>query len=577
MLARNAWILLPVVMTAAGSVPSQAQQVDGTELERRGLYEQAVVAYRQVLQTDRTNVTAWLGLERVLGQMSLLESIFSLVDSVLAELPENRFVREIQLRAWSSLGRLDSLESAANRWIAAAPESTDPYRQWSFALARRGEYDRAIEILQAGRNQLGQTALASELARMYGSSGDWQAASGEWSTAVAENESHVMSAVAALRDAPAWARESALRPLTPPEGDSAAGRLGAELLVTWGRAEEGWSLLDSSLPSDRGRAAAALNRFIERTRRVGGEQSARARGYALERLAGITSGQESERARLEAAQAFADAGELAGARRMLERLAESPATTPSDAGEAMATVIRVTIELGRTDEAQQRFLEWQDRMSADATEQLRHRLAGAWIEQGELQRAETILEGDPTIGSLALLGWVRLYGGDLMGASELFRAAGPFALSREEATRRTGMMALIQRIEADSVPGLGPALLYLAQGDTARSVEGIGEAARTVPRLGGRAELLTLAGELAVASRDYSTAEPLLLDAIDADPGGPAAPAAEYALALLMSRTERPDLAKQRLEHLILTYTDSAVVPDARRMLDQLSGAIPRS
>ena len=36
MLARNAWILLPVVIAAAGSVPSQAQQVDGTELERRG-------------------------------------------------------------------------------------------------------------------------------------------------------------------------------------------------------------------------------------------------------------------------------------------------------------------------------------------------------------------------------------------------------------------------------------------------------------------------------------------------------------------------------------------------------------
>jgi tetratricopeptide (TPR) repeat protein len=574
---RNARVLPAVIVLVVGSTSLAAQQVDGTELERRGLYEEALGAYRQVLQTDRTNVTAWLGLERVLGQMNRLESLISLVDSALTELPEDRFLREIQLRAWSSLERMDSLEAAVIRWIQVAPESDDPYRQWAFALARRGDHDRAITILAEGRAQLGDTVLASELARMFASTGDWPAAAREWAAAVTKNESYSMSAVASLRDAPTWARDPLLRPLTPPEGDGAANRLGAELLVTWDRAEEGWTLLDSSLPGSSRQAAAVLERFIERTRRMGSADAARARGYALERLAELSTGQEAERARLEAAQAFADAGELGGARRMLERLAEVPAATPSDAGEAMATVIRVTIELGRIDEAQQRFQVWQDRMGADDVEDLRRHLGRAWIERGELARAEEILSSDTSIGSLALLGWVRLYLGDLRAAAELFRAAGPFALSREEATHRTGVLALIQRIEADSVPGLGSALLTLAQGDTASAVERLDDVARRMPPEGGRAELLTRAGELAVASGLYSDAEPLLLGALSADSAGPAAPVAEYALAVLFTRTERPDRAKQTLEHLILTYTDSAVVPDARRLLDQISGAIPKS
>ena len=92
MCVRNVRLLLVVLLIVAASSVA-AQRVDGLELERRGLYEQAFGAYRQVLEADPVNVTTWLGIERVLTQLGRLESLIRLADTVLAAVPDNRFVR----------------------------------------------------------------------------------------------------------------------------------------------------------------------------------------------------------------------------------------------------------------------------------------------------------------------------------------------------------------------------------------------------------------------------------------------------------------------------------------------------
>jgi len=45
---------------------------------------------------------------------------------------------------------------------------------------------------------------------------------------------------------------------------------------------------------------------------------------------------------------------------------------------------------------------------------------------------------------------------------------------------------------------------------------------------------------------------------------------------LLLDRQRLEDAIAQ-LEHLILTYPESALVPQARRTLDQARGAVPRT
>src|SRR3989442_1336577 len=58
---------------------------------------------------------------------------------------------------------------------------------------------------------------------------------------------------------------------------------------------------------------------------------------------------------------------------------------------------------------------------------------------------------------------------------------------------------------------------------------------------------------------------------------GAAPPAAELDWARLLVRAGRSGEAIPHLEHLILTYPSSAVVPEARRELERAKGAIPKS
>ncbi len=560
----------------ASAQQALGQAESGLELERRGRYEEAAAAYRSALGSNQGDVAAWLGLERVLTRLGQLETMAVLLDSAIDRSPADAFMRELQLRVWASLGQRDSVAAAAERWMTYAPGSPDPYRHWALATYRRGESPDAIRILLEGRAHLGGSALAPDLAQMYVATGAWASAAEEWARAVTLDASHATAAVAGLRQAPELQRDRILAVLVEPHRDAVVHRLGAEVLVSWNRPEQGWTLLVSALPADRAQAASVLSRFVDRTLRIGTPEAARARGYALEHLAELTEGTAAERARVGAAQAFADAGDLATARRLLETLATADAAS-GDAASAVATLIRVTLESGKLEEADTRFRVWEERLRTDDAERLRQSLATEWIRRGELGRAEQLLVADSSIAALAIRGWLALYHGDLLAATEYFRAAGPHARSREEATRRTTMLALLQNIRSDSLPRLGRALLLLEQGDTTEAVERMAETARDLEYPGERAHLLAFAGRICMAEGDYQRAEPLLQQALSTDSVGSAAPAAEYALALVYTATGRPESAVRQLEHLILSHSGSAVVPEARRLLDRVRGAIPQA
>ena len=85
-----------------------------------------------------------------------------------------------------------------------------------------------------------------------------------------------------------------------------------------------------------------------------------------------------------------------------------------------------------------------------------------------------------------------------------------------------------------------------------------------------------MAGQLAAANRKPEDAERLLKAASAPEAPG-TAPAAELALAELLLDQNRPQDAVTQLEHLILTYPSSALVPQARRRLDEARGAVPKT
>jgi outer membrane protein assembly factor BamD (BamD/ComL family) len=58
-------------------------------------------------------------------------------------------------------------------------------------------------------------------------------------------------------------------------------------------------------------------------------------------------------------------------------------------------------------------------------------------------------------------------------------------------------------------------------------------------------------------------------------PQSPEAPSSDLAWARALRRAHRDNEAIVRLEHLILTYPESALVPQARRELDAAHQALP--
>jgi len=224
--------------------------------------------------------------------------------------------------------------------------------------------------------------------------------------------------------------------------------------------------------------------------------------------------------------------------------------------------------------AEQRLEEFQAGLGGEERLALRRDVAWGWIAGGELDRADRLVANDSTVDGLALAGYIALFRGNVAGARELFQQAGPYAGTREEAAARTSLLALLQPMEADSLPALGTALLTLHGGDTTVAITQLAQVARSLPGAAGSGEVYLLMGKAAVSHGDPGPGEEWLREA--AATGAPAAaPAAELELGRLLLGLGRPQEAAEILEHMILTYGDSALVPQARRLLDEARGGVP--
>ncbi len=545
-------------------------------LERQGRFVEAAAAYVRGLDVEPANTTLLMGLERMLARVGRLGEALPYLARAAAADPTNEIIHGLHFSVAARIGGADSAAAVAARWMATVRGSVMPYREWSRWLAQRGDTDAALAVLARGRARFGDVQLAEHTAPVLTQAGAWVEAAEQWAVAVAVNRGILSPAGASLGRAPTSLRDAMLEVLID-AGNSPGTWLASDLLLQWGRPQEGWVLLDRSLPGPRPEGARLVRRFADRAASVGTRDATLARGYALERLAQLTGGVVAEQARLQAAQAFADAGNLVGAERLLSQLSlETPAQSAA-AAEALTTFIRVLAESGQVEEADRQFRRWEDQIAPGDVEEIREHLAWGWVQAGDFERAEEMINGDSTVGALSVQGWIALYRGDLATAKARLAAAGPYARPREETTRSASILVLLERVRTDRLEELGAALVSLAAGDTAAAVVGLRRAADRLPDTGGRADVLAFGGELAAASGDQDAAERLLGDALAADSAGPSAPAAALLLATVYTDAERNDEAVVQLEHLILTYPESAVVPQARRLLDRVRGMIPKT
>jgi tetratricopeptide (TPR) repeat protein len=197
-------------------------------------------------------------------------------------------------------------------------------------------------------------------------------------------------------------------------------------------------------------------------------------------------------------------------------------------------------------------------------------VALGWVRTGDMARARASLQTAGSEGdSSDAAGWLALYEGNLKTARVLLRT------STEATPELASALAIIARIHADTVPSLGRAFLMLARNDTAGAATAFAEAADRQSASDATSVLLATAAQLRSDLHDDTQAIALWRRIVEQQSSTPEAPSAELEWARALRRHGDATAAVARLEHLILTYPQSALVPQARRELDLARADIP--
>lgn len=575
--ARVGGLLVLALLVLPVRLAGQDTMARAFDLERRGSYAQAAEVYRAVLRQNPAELAALLGLERALTPINRLPEILPAVQAAIAASPGTAAIYGVGLRAYTQANLLDSLPRLVDQWSRIAPGDETPYREWAAAALQRRDRPLARRAYQLGRERIGKPeALAPEIAQLAVTEEDWATAAREWSRAVRQLPGYRSSAIATLSLAAAEARPGILAVLENEPGAEPA-RLLVDLRARWGDPVGAFDAMMGALPAVPAQQLEVLQGFLEQVRNETSQPYQLAQARTMEALgARWANPAQKARYRLDAARAYAAAGDRPSARRMLRDLAQDPTTGPAVAAGASATLVDLLVKEGKTAEAASELDRLRGMLAVDEYRRLRRSVAARWALDGEITRAESSLEADSSVEALALLGRFRLYAGDLKGVSDRWREAGPFAGTREEATERAVILALLQPIAPDTLVPLGRAFQQLDRGDSLPAAAALAEVARTLPPDGGRADLLLLSGRVYAGVARGAEAEAAFKGAVLAEAPGTAA-AALLELGRLYLGQGRRDQAVAVLERMILEYPASAMIPQARRLLDQARNAVPQT
>jgi thioredoxin-like negative regulator of GroEL len=404
---------------------------------------------------------------------------------------------------------------------------------------------------------------------------DFPTATKEWAAAIRRSPGYRVNAVNTMSSAAERNRPLILRELDK-EGSEESRQLAGSLNARWGNPVAGFRLLSGALPRSNPQAIDVLRQFLDVVQPLDTRDARQAQGMAYEAMAARSTGQPASRYRLEAARVYADAGDGESAHRMLSALATDPNAPRGVASDAGGTLVTVLLEEGKVEQASRELAQHRSALSPEQFQTLSRKLAMGWARAGNLDRADAAIAGDSTVEGLDIAGRLKLFRGDLVAANTLLRSAGPFAGSRDESTSRAALLALLQPIQQDSLPELGAALLELERRDTAKAIAGLDRLAGRLPAEAGGAELRLQAGRLQRARGQNAEAERSFRAAAGAGVTT-TAPAASLELARLLLAVGRKTESQAILEQLILDHPQSAVTPQARRLLDEIRGAVPRT
>lgn len=529
------------------------------DLEAAGKYKDAVPLFRTAMKTS-AGVNALLGLERAYAELGWSDSLIAPLDTLIAANPKEETYRMVQLRTLESLGRDAQLRAMFDKWVRDLPTSPSPYREYARILLSKNRASAADSVITRARQTLGTTKdLQLEIAQARAAQGQWVESAQAWRLALRDAEYLSQAAAYALTPTPSAARAQVRETFLAPPAEVPARRAMAELEMSWGSPSDGWNAL-RGLPPD----SAAAEAWAEFAQRAEAEERWSIAREALESALRV---RRTPEVALRAGTAAMNAGDPGAALR-LAPLSDAAGDSAKIAKAYLPLHARALAALGRPAEAERLVAQYDRFVSPGAHNSLVRTIAWGWVRTGNMSRARAALattgaEGDSSDAA----GWLALYEGNLKTARGLLRGG------TESSPELALALGVVARIKADSAPLIGKAFLALARNDSAAAVQQFMQAAEGTPA--ARSILLFTAAQILASRGQAADAVVLWKRIIDADKDTPEAPQAELEWAKQLRRTGDNAGASSHLEHLILAYPQSALVPQARRELELAKSAIP--
>ncbi|MFN2399650.1 MAG: hypothetical protein ABR543_13585 [Gemmatimonadaceae bacterium] len=555
-------------MAAAG----EAAYMRGLDLEQREKYRDAAEAFRESLVRSPASVPALLGLERVYAQLGWTDSILGVLDSAIALKPRERSFRVAQLRSFLSLGSIDRMRASFERWARDWPRDPVPHREFARLLIQEGRTLAADTVLRRAQQELGSgRGLESEIAQLRAAMGLWELAAEAWRGSLSSAAHMEQAAVFSLLPAPDSARRAIRRILLAPPQNVGARRFLAALELGWGASRDGWMAL-RDLTADSA-TIVAWQDFASRAEEHEAWLAAR------DALLAVYDARRKPEIAVRAASNALAAGDASGAA-VLAEMARQRMDSATAATSALPVLVRALSEAGgRALEAERLVSAYSPYLGPEQRARLAQMLAWAWVRSGNTVRASELmregrLEGGRASSSAAFsgdlgdpAGWIALYEGDLEVAREKLKPTS------KASAELLAALAVLSRTSADSALLVGRAFLALAQADTLGAAANFEASARVLREAASL--LLASAARLHSARRDETRAVPLWTVIALEHGQSPEAPEANLEWARSLRRSGRAAAAIERLELLILTYPQSALVPQARRELDLARATVP--
>lgn len=558
-------LLLSFRTTHPASLAAQAPPADtmafykALDLEAAGKYRDAAPLFRSALQTSAV-VNALLGLERVYAELGWSDSLVAPVEALITANPREETYRTVQLRTLQSLGREAELKRAVDAWVHDIPNSVSPYREYARLLLQKNRAVAADSVLARAKVVLGTTKdLQLEIAQARAAQGQWVESARAWRQALLTADYLEQAAAYALAPTPSSARQQIREIFLAPPIEVPSRRALADLETTWGSPGDGWNAL-KDLPPDSV-AADAWSEFAKRA------ESEDRWTIAREALESALRWKRTPELAIRAGTAAMNAGDPGAALR-LAPMADARGDSTTLARTYLPLHTRALSALGRPSEAERLVARFDRFLTPGAHNALIRTIAWGWVRTGDMNRARAALAATGAEGdSSDAAGWLALYEGNLKAARGLLRGG------TESSPELALALGLIARFKADSAPAIGKAFLALARGDSAGAAAQFAQAAENTPAV--RSALLLTSAQIQASMKHDAEAAALWQRILDQEKDSPEAPQAELEWARMLRRKNDVAGASAHLEHMILAYPQSALVPQARRELELAKSNIP--